>query len=81
MTAEEALEQQCRESYRTLEPCGHPKNFLIGDEYGHFTCTVCAVQHVGHEARIDELRRIAPHTITDVRAYVNDRIAELEAQG
>lgn len=30
-------------------------------------------------ARIDELQRMAPHTITDLRAYVNDRVRELEA--
>lgn len=29
------------QSYRDLEPCGHAKNFLMGDEYGHFTCVVC----------------------------------------
>jgi len=28
-------------SYRDKQPCGHPKNFLVGDEWGHFTCTVC----------------------------------------
>lgn len=32
---------QSTESYRELEPCGHAKNFLIGDEHGRFTCTVC----------------------------------------
>ncbi len=33
--------RQANESYRTPEPCGHMKNFLIGDEHGHFTCLVC----------------------------------------
>lgn len=35
--------EQLRTSYRELEPCGHAKNFLIGDEHGHFTCTVCQI--------------------------------------
>ena len=43
---------ELRESYRTLEPCGHPKNFLIGDEHGHFTCTVCKLaEHRKHVQR------------------------------
>lgn len=33
--------EAARESYRRLEPCGHPGNFQMGDEHGHFTCVVC----------------------------------------
>lgn len=37
------------ESYRTLEPCGHAKNFQIGDEHGNFTCTVCRIAELKRE--------------------------------
>lgn len=33
--------EQLRESFREKEPCGHSKNFLIGDDWGHFSCVVC----------------------------------------
>lgn len=36
--------EQATASYRELEPCGHAKNFLIGDEHGHFACTVCQLR-------------------------------------
>ncbi len=57
-TARQTIEE-LRESYRTKEPCGHAKNFLIGDDYGHFTCTVCSLdtarQQMAHLNKTFEL--------------------------
>ncbi len=38
--------EQSRRAFIELEPCGHAKNFLIGDEHGHFSCTVCRIKEL-----------------------------------
>jgi hypothetical protein len=35
---------ELREASITVMPCGHYKNFLMGDEYGNFTCQVCRAE-------------------------------------
>jgi hypothetical protein len=50
------------ESYRTFEPCGHAKNFQIGDEHGNFTCTVCRIAELKLCA---ERRRVAVSRIRE----------------
>lgn len=41
--AYDAGKRDAEQLFRELEPCGHPKNFLIGDEHGNFSCTVCEI--------------------------------------
>jgi hypothetical protein len=41
--AYELGQRDATQLFRELEPCGHPKNFLIGDERGNFSCTVCEI--------------------------------------
>lgn len=58
-----------REDFRTLEPCGHAKNFLIGDERGHFTCTVCRIAELEKER---DAQRDAKHEAESQLASVTD---------
>ncbi len=46
--------EQLTEAFRTPEPCGHMKNFLIGDEHGHFSCTVCRCEQLVKQNREEE---------------------------
>ncbi len=52
--------EQLTADFRTLEPCGHPKNFAIGDEHGHFSCVVCRCEklELDREHAIDFLKMI-----------------------
>lgn len=85
MTQQEALEMVRKTSI--LEGVFDHHGDCRAPDYGECTCSKVADDNriaelaiaVDSDARIDELRRMAPHTITDLRAYVNDRIRELEA--
>ncbi len=46
--------EQLTEDFRTPEPCGHMKNFAIGDEHGHFSCTVCRCEQLVKQNREEE---------------------------
>lgn len=73
--------EQARSSYRELEPCGHPKNFLIGDEYGHFICTVC--RHQETQVKLDalqpvtEFERLLRNCASDLVSSTNQTIRQL----
>ncbi len=49
MAALRAQLEKLTADFRTPEPCGHMKNFAIGDEYGHFSCTVCRCEQLERE--------------------------------
>lgn len=62
-----------RESYRRLESCGHPGNFQMGDEHGHFTCVIC--ERDAARAGEARMRKIAEEIVP----YVQKRADELHA--
>jgi hypothetical protein len=40
------------QGYQAVAPCGHTLNFQIGDDHGHFTCTVCRMDAAEKQNRI-----------------------------
>ena len=66
---------QLRESSRTPGKCGHMENFLIGDEYGHFTCTVCSIQKL--EVQLAEARKYINVLCTRISGFVEHATANV----
>jgi hypothetical protein len=54
-------------AFTDLEPCGHAKNFLIGDDYGHFTCTVCEIDRLRAKLNTPELHDFAAGVVSEAQ--------------
>lgn len=61
-----------RRAFIDKSPCGHYKNFLIGDERGNFTCVLCELKAVRLDrdrlqSRVDKL--IDPISGSEYRGF------------
>lgn len=72
----EAVLQDRLDQGNLVMSCKHTQNFLIGDEHGHFTCTVCASDQLAERVRalVDALKEIVAFGDISVRGHV--RIAQ-----